>query len=80
MIKPQWLELPMSRIKFNGTKDVRAIEVLLYTGMLSVFIRSPRSRWILMSTHNVQFNDKTKKKNILVLAEEYLRYLKTSSN
>ena len=27
MIKPQWLELPMSRTNFNWPKDVRAIKV-----------------------------------------------------
>ena len=30
MIYPWWLELPMSRIKVHGPKDVRAIEVLLH--------------------------------------------------
>ena len=30
MINPQWLELPISRTNFHGTKDVRAIEVRLY--------------------------------------------------
>ena len=30
-IKPQWLELPMSRTSFHGPKDVRAIEVRPYT-------------------------------------------------
>ena len=30
MIKPQWLELPVSRTIFYGPKDVRAIEVRLY--------------------------------------------------
>ena len=30
MNKPQWLELPISRTKFYGPKDVRAIEVRLY--------------------------------------------------
>ena len=30
MINPQWLELPMSRTNFHGSKDVRAIEVRLY--------------------------------------------------
>ena len=32
MINRQWLELPMSRTKFHGHKDVRAIEVRLYNG------------------------------------------------
>ena len=31
MINPQWLELPMSRTIFYGPKDVRAIEVRLYS-------------------------------------------------
>ena len=31
MINPQWLELHMSRTNFHGPKDVRAIEVRLYT-------------------------------------------------
>ena len=31
MINPQWLELPMSRTNFHGPKDVRAIEVRLFT-------------------------------------------------
>ena len=31
MINPQWLELPISRTNFHGPKDVRAIEVPLYT-------------------------------------------------
>ena len=31
MINPQWLELPMSRTNFHGPKDVRAIEVPLYS-------------------------------------------------
>ena len=31
MISPQWLELPMPRTNFHGPKDVRAIEVRLYT-------------------------------------------------
>ena len=31
MINPQWLELPMSRTNFLGPKDVRAIEVRLYS-------------------------------------------------
>ena len=31
MNNPQWLELPMSRTNFHGPKDVRAIEVRLYT-------------------------------------------------
>ena len=30
MIKPHWLELPMSRTIFYGPKDARAIEVQLY--------------------------------------------------
>ena len=30
MIKPQWLEQPVSRTNFHGPKDVRAIEVRLY--------------------------------------------------
>ena len=30
MINPQWLELPISRTKFHGPRDVRAIEVRLY--------------------------------------------------
>ena len=30
MIKPQWLELPISRTNFHGPKDVRAIEVRLH--------------------------------------------------
>ena len=30
MINPQWLELPISRTKFHGPKDVRVIEVRLY--------------------------------------------------
>ena len=30
MINPQWLELPMPRTNFHGTKDVRATEVRLY--------------------------------------------------
>ena len=31
MVNPQWLELPMSRTNFHGPKDVRAIEVRLYS-------------------------------------------------
>ena len=31
MINPQWRELPMSRTIFYGPKDVRAIEVRLYS-------------------------------------------------
>ena len=31
VINPQWLELPMSQTVFHGPKDVRAIEVRLYT-------------------------------------------------
>ena len=31
MINPQWLKLPTSRTNFHGPKDVRAIEVQLYT-------------------------------------------------
>ena len=31
MINHQWLELPMSRTNSHGPKDVRAIEVRLYT-------------------------------------------------
>ena len=31
MIDPQWLELTVSRTNINGPKDVRAIEVRLYT-------------------------------------------------
>ena len=31
MINLQWLELPISRTNFNGPKDVRAIEVQLYS-------------------------------------------------
>ena len=31
MINPQWLELPISRTNLNGPKDVRGIEVRLYT-------------------------------------------------
>ena len=38
MINPQWLELSMSRTNFNGPKDVRAIEVRLYRGAISVKI------------------------------------------
>ena len=34
MIKPQWLELPMSRTNFHGPKDTRAIEVRLYIFLL----------------------------------------------
>ena len=30
-INTQWLELPMSRTNFHGTKDVCAFEVRLYT-------------------------------------------------
>ena len=30
MIKPQWLELTISRTNFHGSKDVRAIEVQQY--------------------------------------------------
>ena len=30
MIQPQWLELPMSQINFQGPKDIRDINVLLY--------------------------------------------------
>ena len=30
MINPQWLELPMSRTNFHGSKVVRAIEVRLH--------------------------------------------------
>ena len=30
MIKPQWLELPISRINIHGPKDIRATEILLY--------------------------------------------------
>ena len=30
MINIHWLELPLSRIYFHGSKGVRAIEVLLY--------------------------------------------------
>ena len=30
MINPQWFELPISRTKFHGPKDVRAIDVRLY--------------------------------------------------
>ena len=30
MIKPQWLELPISRTYFHGPKDVQAIEIRLY--------------------------------------------------
>ena len=38
MINPQWLELPMSRTIFCGPKDVRAIEVRLYTVCLGLFV------------------------------------------
>ena len=31
MIKSHWLQLPISRTNFHGPKDVRAIEVWLYT-------------------------------------------------
>ena len=31
MINPRWLELPMFRTHFHGPKDVRAIEVQLYS-------------------------------------------------
>ena len=32
MINSQWLELPISRINFNGSKDVRAFDdLILYT-------------------------------------------------
>ena len=31
MINPQWLELPISGTNFYGPKDVRAIELRLYT-------------------------------------------------
>ena len=31
MINPQWFELPLSRTNFYGPKDVRAIEVRLFT-------------------------------------------------
>ena len=34
MINPQWLELPMSRTNFHGSKDIRAIEVRLYFKVL----------------------------------------------
>ena len=34
MINPQWLELPMPRTNFHGPKDVRAIEVRLYSVVL----------------------------------------------
>ena len=30
MFNPQWLELPMSRTNFHGSKDVRTIEVRPY--------------------------------------------------
>ena len=30
MIKPQWLELPMSQKHFDGPKDIRDIDVSLY--------------------------------------------------
>ena len=30
MIYPQWIELPISRTKFNGPKNVRTIEVRMY--------------------------------------------------
>ena len=37
-INPQWLEPPMSRTIFYGSKDVRAVEVRLYVGRV-YFIR-----------------------------------------
>ena len=43
MINPQWLELPMSQTNFYGPKNVRAIEVRLYT-VLNFF----RERRVLM--------------------------------
>ena len=30
MVNRHWLELPLSLLNFHGSKDVRAIEVLLY--------------------------------------------------
>ena len=34
MINPQWLELPMFRTNFHGPKDVRAIEIRLYSNLI----------------------------------------------
>ena len=34
MIKPQWLELSMSRTNFHGPKDVRDIEIRLHNYLL----------------------------------------------
>ena len=36
-INPKWLQLPISRPNFNGSKDVRAIEVSLYTNGSKLF-------------------------------------------
>ena len=35
MVNPQSLELTMSRTKFQGAKDVQAIEVRLYTSLFN---------------------------------------------
>ena len=44
IIKPHWLELPLSRHNFYGPKDVRAIEVRLYIqGVLDILCRIIRS-------------------------------------
>ena len=37
-LAPQWLELPMSRTIFYGPKDVRAIEVRLYSSSLQLVL------------------------------------------
>ena len=49
MIRPQWLELPMSRINFHDAKDVRTTEILLQQHLLHEYIYlSRRTEAILM--------------------------------
>ena len=42
MINPQWLELPIYRTNFHGPKDVRAIEVRLYSDILNPYYTCPK--------------------------------------
>ena len=45
MINPQWLDLPMSRTNFHGPKDVRAIELRLYSIIKALTMLMGRLPW-----------------------------------
>ena len=48
MSNPQWVELPLSRTYFHGSKGVRAIEVLLYLKIINRIVRNDQTLLLIL--------------------------------